>query len=95
MLIAGVGDVVVGICTCASPPYPDVGVISVGDFTHIDMGKPVARIGDTVTFSCGVSTISTGTFTDISTGSPVARTGDVATGCGNGTIIASSINVSV
>lgn len=96
MLIVGVGDVVVGMCTCSSPPYPDIGVIAMGDPMHIDIGKPVARIGDTVTFSCGVSTIVTGTPTDISTGSMVARMGDmVAGGCGNGTIIASSINITI
>lgn len=95
MLMAGVGDCVVGVCTCSSPPYPDVGIISTGDFSHIDMGRMVARIGDTVTFSCGTSAIVSGTATDISTGSIVARAGDAVTGCGNGTIVSSSTNISL
>ena len=95
MLIARMSDTVVGICTCANPPYPDVGVIIQGDFLHLDMGLPVARMGDTVTFSCGTSVIMTGTFLDLSAGQPVARMGDTVTGCGNGTIIAKSMNISV
>ena len=93
--MAGVGDTVVGVCVCADPPYPDVGVISSGDPIHIDMGRIVARVGDTVTFSCGTSTIVSGTITDISTGSIVAKSGDAVTGCGNGTIISNSLNISI
>lgn len=95
MLIARVGDVAVGMCTCSSPPYPDVGVITVGDPMHIDMGSPVARLGDIVTFSCGAGTIVTGTPMHTSAGPLVSRTGDAVTGCGNGTIISSSINLSM
>ena len=95
MLMARVSDTVVGMCTCSTPPYPDVGIISVGDPMHIDMGSPVARIGNTVTFSCGVASIVSGTPTDISGGTLVARTGDSATGCGNGTIVSSSIDISM
>lgn len=94
MLMSKVGDTVVGMCTCASPPYPDVGTISMGDPMHIDMGSPVGRIGDSVIFSCGVASIVTGTPMDISSGSLTARTGDSVTGCGNGTIVSSSIDIS-
>ena len=93
MLISRVGDTVVGMCTCSTPPYPDVGVISMGDSMHIDIGSLVGRVGDTVTFSCGVATIVSGTPMDISGGTMVARTGDSVTGCGNGTIVSQSINI--
>lgn len=95
MLISKIGDSVVGICGCSSPPYPDVGIITVGDPTHIDMGSLVGRVGDSVTFSCGVSTIVSGTPMHISGGTIVARTGDNAVGCGTGTIISSSMNVTM
>lgn len=95
MLVARIGDCVIGTCVCAYPPYPDIGVISTGDMMHIDYGSPVARIGDTVTFSCGTSVIVSGTPTDISWGPTMARIGDSVTGCGMGTIGAGSATITM
>lgn len=95
MLVARIGDCVVGTCVCSSPPYPDIGVISTGDPMHIDYGSPVARIGDSVTFSCGSSVIVMGTPMDISGGTPVARIGDSVVGCGMGVIQMGSITIDV
>lgn len=95
MLVARIGDCVIGTCVCANPPYPDIGVISTGDMMHIDYGSPVARIGDTVTFSCGTSVIVSGTPTDISWGPTMARIGDSVTGCGMGTIGAGSATITM
>lgn len=93
MLFARISDIAIGMCTCSSPPYPDIGIISTGDPIHIDIGLPVARVSDIVTFTCGTGIIVTGSFTDISTGLPVARTGDQVMGCGQGTIVSKSVHV--
>ena len=93
MLFAKVGDTVVGTCICSYPPYPDIGIIAYGDPMHIECGMPVARVGDTAIFSCGSGVIVSGSFFDISAGQPVARTGDTTQGCGVGTIVSSSINI--
>lgn len=95
MIFARIGDSVIGTCVCSTPPYPDVGIIATGDPLHIDAGQPVARIGDTAIFSCGSAIISSGTAMDISCGQPVARTGDVVTGCANGTIVSTTIHVTI
>lgn len=95
MLFARIGDSVIGTCLCATPPYPAVGVISTGDPMHIDMGMPVARIGDMAIFPCGSAVITTGTPMDISTAMPVARMGDVVAGCATGTIISTSIHITI
>lgn len=93
MLFARINDIVVGTCVCATPPYPDIGIITSGDPIHLDIALPVARVTDIVTFSCGTGIITTGSFTDISSGLPVARTGDTVVGCGNGTIVSTSIHI--
>ena len=67
MLFARINDIVMGVCVCADPPYPDIGVITSGDTVHIDSSMPVARVSDIVTFSCGTGVIISGTPTDIST----------------------------
>ena len=95
MLVARIGDCVIGTCVCAYPPYPDIGVITAGDIMHIDYGSSVARIGDTVTFSCGTSVIVSGTPLDISWGPPIATIGDSVTGCGMGTISAGSATITI
>ena len=95
MLFARINDIVMGVCVCAYPPYPDIGVITSGDFTDIDTGLPVARVTDIVTFSCGTGVIISGTPTDISTGLMVARTGDQVTGCGQGVISSTSLHITM
>lgn len=90
MMVAKIGDTVVGVCTCASPPYPDVGVIVGGNMQMFNTGPAVARLGDPVSFSCGMGSIVSGAFDFISGGQPLARMGDSVTGCGNGTIVSSS-----
>ena len=44
MLFARINDIVMGVCVCAYPPYPDIGIITTGDVTHTDTGMPVARV---------------------------------------------------
>lgn len=90
MMVAKIGDSVVGICTCAYPPYPDVGTIVAGSSQYFDTGPGVARMGDVVSFSCGVSNIVSSSMKSFNIGPGVARMGDSVTGCGNGTIIATS-----
>lgn len=95
MLFARINDIVMGVCVCAYPPYPDIGVITSGDTVHIDSGMPVARVSDIVTFSCGTGVIISGTPTDISTSLMVARTGDQVTGCGQGVITSTSLHITM
>lgn len=95
MIMAKVGDTVVGTCVCAYPPYPDIGIIAAGDPTQIDTGLPIARVGDTVVFSCGTSVIVSGSFTDFSTGQMAAKVGDSVQGCGTGIISATGINLTI
>lgn len=95
MIMAKVGDTVVGTCTCSSPPYPDIGIIASGDPTQIDTGTPIARVGDSVIFSCGASVIVSGSFTDFSTGSSAAKVGDTVQGCGQGVITAAGLNLTI
>lgn len=98
MNIAKVGDIVPGICYCVPTPpgpYPDIGVIVSGDPLHIDTGSPVARVGDLVMFSCGSSTIVSGSPLFLSGVQPVARSSDTVVGCGVGTVIGSSISISL
>lgn len=95
MLFARVNDIVMGICVCADPPYPDIGVITSGDATHLDIGLPVARVTDIVTFSCGTGVIVSGTPTDISTSLITARMGDHVTGCGQGVISSTSTHITM
>ncbi len=54
-----IGDIVIGMCVCHSPPIPMVGVIVTGAPTVIDEGAPSARIGDSVV-GCLVGTVVTG-----------------------------------
>lgn len=90
MMVAKIGDSVVGVCTCADPPYPDVGTIIGGSPFMYNTGPNVARLGDPVTFSCGVSTVVSGSMTTFNAGPGIARAGDAVSGCGNGTIVATS-----
>lgn len=94
MNVAKVGDIVIGTCICANPPYPDVGVISSGFPGLLETGSPAAHLGSSVTFSCGSSTIISGTPGEITAGGLLARSGDSATGCGVGTVVASGPNIS-
>lgn len=98
MNIARVGDTVPGICYCVPyppGPYPDVGIIVSGDPAHVDMGSLVARVGDTVVFSCGSSVIVSGSPMFISGLQPVARSADQVTGCGVGSIVGTSLSTSL
>ena len=90
MQVAHIGDTVVGICSCSTPPYPDVGTIVTGSTMCYDFGMGMARLGDSVVFSCGTSVITSSASMHISMGQPVARLGDSVTGCGNGTIVSVS-----
>ena len=94
MNVAKVGDSVVGICGCSSPPYPDVGTIVSGFPGLLEAGQPVATTGSMVIFSCGASTVVSGTAGEVTSSGLVSRSGDTATGCGNGTIVASSPDTS-
>lgn len=95
MIMAKVGDTVVGTCICSTPPYPDIGIIAVGDPTQIDTGRPIARVGDSVIFSCGTSVIVSGSFTDFAAGQPAAKVGDSVQGCGQGIITATGLNLTM
>lgn len=95
MLCARINDIVMGICVCAIPPYPDIGVISSGDATYMDSNMPVARVNDIVTFSCGSGVIISGTSNEISASSMIARNGDQVTGCGQGVISSTSTNITM
>lgn len=90
MMVAKIGDSVVGVCVCSDPPYPDVGIIGGGSPLWFDMSPGVARLGDPVIFSCGSSTIVSGSMMDFNIAPGVARMGDSVSGCGNGTIVATS-----
>lgn len=95
MQVAHIGDSVVGICSCSFPPYPDVGTIVAGSPMCFDFGMSMARLGDSVVFSCGTSVITSSATMHISIGQPVARSGDSVTGCGNGTIISTSYAITM
>lgn len=95
MQLAHIGDSVVGVCSCSSPPYPDVGTIVTGSTMCMDTGRGFARIGDSVVFSCGTSVISSSATRHLSMGQPVARMGDAVVGCGNGTIISISNDITI
>lgn len=95
MLFARIGDSVIGTCVCTPYPYPDVGVISTGDATHLDTGMAVAGVGNIAVFSCGSAVITTGTATDLTCGIMVARTGDAVSGCATGTIVSSSTHITI
>ena len=90
MQVAHLGDTVVGICSCSTPPYPDVGTIVSSSTMDFDFGMGMARLGDSVVFSCGTSVITSSATKHIAMGQPVARLGDSVTGCGNGTIVSVS-----
>lgn len=90
MILARVGDTVVGVCPSPSGPVPAVGVISSGSPRALETSTPIARVGDIVTFPCGVSTIVTGAPRYLEAGTPVARIGDAVAGIGNGTITTGS-----
>lgn len=90
MMISKIGDSVVGICVCTDTPYPDVGTIITGSPMMFNTGPNVARLGDTVSFSCGMGIIVSGAFQTINAGQPIARAGDSVSGCGNGTIVSMS-----
>lgn len=90
MQVAHLGDTVVGICNCSSPPYPDVGTIVSSSTMDFDFGMGMARLGDSVVFSCGTSVIVSSATRHIAMGQPVARLGDSVTGCGNGSIVSVS-----
>lgn len=86
-----VGSIAPGTCVCAPIPYPDVGVVMSGSPMNIEEGSPVARMGDIVMYSCGISVIMSGSFYEIEGGMAVSTTGSVVTGCGNGILTSISI----
>ena len=90
MILARVGDIVVGICPSPNGPVPATGIITSGSPRALESGMPFARIGDIVTFPCGVSVIATGAPRYLEAGLPVARIGDTVTGIASGTITSGS-----
>ena len=92
MLAAKVGDVAPGTCVCAtSNPYPATGVVTTGSAQLLTAGTPVALgVSSIVMFPCGTSIITATSVSLLTTGMQVARMGDVVSGCGNGTLTASS-----
>lgn len=86
MILARVGDTVIGTCPSPNGVIPAVGIITMGSPRALETGLPIARIGDIVTFPCGASTIVTGGSRYLEGGLPVARIGDTVSGVGNGII---------
>lgn len=90
MVLARVGDTVVGICYTPDGPKPAVGIITSGSPRSVESGMPFSRLGDVVTWPCGASIISTGSSRMVETGVPVARLGDHVVGIGVGIITSGS-----
>lgn len=90
MILARVGDVVVGICYGPDGPYPATGVITTGSPRNVETGTPVSRVSDAVMWPCGISIIVTGSPRYIESGVPVARIGDSVQGIGTGIITTGS-----
>jgi uncharacterized Zn-binding protein involved in type VI secretion len=86
-----VGSIAPGTCVCAPIPYPDVGVVMSGSPMNMEESYPVARVGDIVMYSCGVSVIMSGSFYEIEGGMAVSTMGSIVTGCGNGILIGTAI----
>ena len=57
MNFAKVGDVALGICVCAYPPYPATGSVVTGSPNFLEAGIPIAIMNSMVTFPCGTSLI--------------------------------------
>ena len=93
MNFAKVGDVALGICVCAYPPYPATGSVVTGSPNFLEAGIPIAIMNSMVTFPCGTSLIIATDFNWIDIGLPLARTGDQVVGCGMGTVIGSSMHI--
>ena len=86
-----VGSIAPGTCVCSPIPYPDIGVVMSGSPMRVEEGMPVATVGSLVMYSCGVSVIMSGSFMEFENGMPVAMTSSLVSGCGNGTLIGTSI----
>lgn len=86
MMVSHIGDSVVGMCVCAHPPYPDVGIIVGGSPMFFDMGPGISRLNDPVIFSCGSSVIVSSSALSFNIGPGISRNGDSVTGCGVGVI---------
>lgn len=90
MILARVGDTVIGICQTPDGPVPATGIITSGSPRALESGMPFARVGDTVTWPCGVSVIVSGSPLYLEGGLPQARVGDQVVGIGTGTIVSGS-----
>ena len=93
MNFAKVGDVALGICVCAYPPYPATGSVVTGSPNFLEAGIPIAIMNSMVTFPCGTSTIISANFNWIDLGLGLSRTGDQVVGCGIGTTIGTSQHI--
>jgi len=94
--VARIGDSVEGFCNNDNTHGNVSGVISSGSPDTFNDNIPIARIGDTVSFSCGhTGVISSGSSIVFINDIPVARIGDSVSGDVSGTIISGSSNFNV
>jgi uncharacterized Zn-binding protein involved in type VI secretion len=85
--IARIGDTTHGTCTAHVIPRTVDGTITTGAEKAIAGGKPIARVGDTVTSSCGhTGIINKGATKATCNGKPIARMNDTFSGDYTGTI---------
>jgi uncharacterized Zn-binding protein involved in type VI secretion len=98
--VARLGDTHSGICDHGLPccPHSVSGSIVLGSGDTFANGKPVARLGDSVTHSCphcGTGNISSASGSVFANGKGIARLGDSVTyPGGSGTIDSASSDVS-
>ena len=79
--IARVGDTTHGTCYRHTKPITVDGTITTGANGFTGDGKALARVGDTVTASCGhTGIINSGASKATCNGRPIARVGDTFTG---------------
>lgn len=88
-----IGDVVPGVCTCATPPFPATGLVSSGTMNFTETGIPIATNTSLVTFPCGISSIISANVNWLDMGLSLSRTGDQVVGCGVGITIGSSQHI--
>jgi uncharacterized Zn-binding protein involved in type VI secretion len=95
--IARITDTTHGVCTAHHPPITVDGTITTGSPRSVAGHEGIARVGDTVTSSCGhTGTIVSGSSRSSCQGKAIARLGDpfsgtytgvITSGYGRGTVI--------
>ncbi len=87
-IIATIGDVATGVCSSHQTPLNVTGTISTGYNSIKCDNKEIARIGDTVTFSCGHTGIITTGSSNLKAGNIAIATLNSQVGPGSGQISA-------